>query len=113
MQEKPYSLRAFRVAFEAGGITEVALVADGDYFVVKVLSKSGDKLILAAAEGKTPRRFVGPQRALAILHEVGVTDIRVDLREWRPGEDSQSRRKPHVAQAVARRLAMAGGGGAP
>jgi len=78
------NLEQLRAAVDSGGVEGVTLRAQGDCFVVRIATKSGQDHMLARVRGPQPRSFVNPRSGLGMLRQAGVVSVNVDLTEWQP-----------------------------
>jgi hypothetical protein len=78
-----YTLDQFRALSESGGVVGVTLRGNGGSFYIEVETRRGDA-VLVPQRGKSPRRFPDPRRALTLLRDLGISEARIDARDWRP-----------------------------
>ena len=112
MERRKLSLGEFRAVVRAGGFKAVHLVAQGPLFVIQGEPqgrpvKSGVDvdgstwLTLVTTRGRRNHMFVNPTVALAMLHELGVKSVQVDLESWRPNAPTDNdRRRPDLAERL-------------
>lgn len=90
------TLEQLRASNEAGGVLGVTLKAQGPAFLVSVETRRGEMVMVTAR--KHPRRFVDPRRAMLLLRELGIRELDIDAKEWRPEEiDFEKRSRPDAA----------------
>lgn len=77
------TLDQFRTTLETGGVLSVSLVAQDGEFHIEAETRRGNA-VLTKARSKDLRRFRNVTKALALLRELGVSEARVDTRNWRP-----------------------------
>ena len=93
----------FQAALAHGAIESVALVPKGSRFCVKLVTRTGEAL-LVQARSAVPRLFGTTDSALKLLHKLGVQRIVLDhLDQWQPEQAVlQKRSRPDRAQALTR-----------
>lgn len=77
------TLDQFRTVNEAGGLLSVSLVAQGGTFHVEAETRNGHA-VLVKARGSALREFRNPARAMLLLRDLGVREMRTDTRQWQP-----------------------------
>lgn len=95
-------LEQFRTTLETGGIVSVSLVAQGGSFHVQAETRGG-QAVLTKSKSAILREFRNVTSALAMLREMGVREVKVDTRNWRPEQadlDRTARKKalPETAE---------------
>jgi hypothetical protein len=92
------NLNQFRSAFQTGGLRSISLQASGGQFFVTARPQSGDPVTLTTTQGKKPRSFRNPAKALEVLHRMGAHKVEVDLSAWAPDQvDSEDSKRPDTA----------------
>lgn len=77
------TLDQFRTVTQAGGLLSVSLVAKGGTFHVEAETRKGHA-VLVKARGSALREFRNPAKAMLLLRELGVREMRTDTRQWQP-----------------------------
>lgn len=77
------TLDQFRTVTEAGGLLSVSLVAQGGSFHVEAETRKG-RAVLVKARGNALREFRNPAKAMLLLRDLGVREMRTDTRQWQP-----------------------------
>jgi hypothetical protein len=105
----------FRGVVRAGTFAAVHLAAEGPEFVIRmtrhqpaVAGKKGNaledfrtQLVLVTTKERQIMQFRNPRRAMALLHRMGVMDVRLDLTRWRPEmRTDRSRRRADLAELL-------------
>lgn len=94
------TLEQLRATTDAGGVLGVTLQAQGPAFLIKIETRRGDRL-LATTRNREPRKFVDPRKAMLLLRDLGIRDMRIDGAQWRPEEaDLEKTARPDRAQAM-------------
>jgi hypothetical protein len=93
------TLEQLRATTDAGGVLGVTLQADGPAFLVKIETRRGDRLLVTTRH--EPRKFVDPRKAMLLLRDMGICDMRIDGAKWRPEEVCQEKKaRPDRAVAM-------------
>lgn len=79
-------LEQIRIAFDAGGLSAVRLIASGSRFYVALDTRAGGVAVLVRHADQTPRYFSDAGTALRLLHDVGFRVASVDMAAWAPGQ---------------------------
>ncbi len=77
------TLDQFRTVTESGGLLSVSLIAQGGSFHVQAETRRG-QAVLVKARGGALREFRNSNKAFMVLRELGIRDLRVDTKNWRP-----------------------------
>jgi len=94
------TLNQFRTVTEAGGLLSVSLVAKGGTFHVEAETRKG-LAVLVKARGNALREFRNPAKAMLLLRELGVREMRTDTRQWQPEQaEIPAYSRPDRAQAM-------------
>jgi hypothetical protein len=94
------TLDQFRTVSEAGGLLSVSLVAQGGSFHVEAETRKG-QAVLVKSRGDALREFRNPAKALLLLRELGVREMRTDTRQWQPEQAELSKyTRPDRTQAM-------------
>jgi hypothetical protein len=94
------TLDQFRTVTEAGGLISVSLVAKGGSFHVEAETRKG-LAVLVKARGNALREFRNPAKAMLLLRELGVREMRTDTRQWQPEQaEMTAYSRPDRAQAM-------------
>jgi hypothetical protein len=94
------TLDQFRTVTEAGGLLSVSLVAQGGVFHVEAETRKGHA-VLVKSRGDTLREFRNPAKAMLLLRELGVREMRTDTRQWHPEQAELSKySRPDRTQAM-------------
>jgi hypothetical protein len=94
------TLDQFRTVTEAGGLLSVSLVAKGGSFHVEAETRKG-LAVLVKARGNALREFRNPAKAMLLLRELGVREMRTDTRQWQPEQaEMTAYSRPDRAQAM-------------
>jgi hypothetical protein len=112
MERRKVNLAEFRGAIRAGGFKAVHLVAQGPFFLIQAeplgrVTKPGagvpaaEWLTLVTTRGRKNHMFLNPTAALAMLKELGVASVQVDLESWRPNQGADNDRlRPDMADRL-------------
>jgi len=93
------TLEQLRASNEAGGVLGVTLKAQGPAFLVSIETRRGEMVMVTAR--KTPRKFVDPRRALLLLRDMGIRELGIDAKQWRPEEvDFEKCSRPDAAMQM-------------
>lgn len=76
-----FTLEQLRAAIASGAVLSITLEGVGDAFAVRITMRRGAAVLVATNTGH-PRSFADPRRALALLKELGIVDVKVDTRAW-------------------------------
>ncbi|MFH1493832.1 MAG: hypothetical protein ABIG70_03450 [Pseudomonadota bacterium] len=79
------NLEQLRASTEAGGVLGVTLKAEGAAFYVNIETRRGEA-VMVKAKSKEPRKFADPRKAMLVLRELGIRELRIDGSQWRPEE---------------------------
>ncbi len=94
------TLDQFRTVTEAGGLLSVSLVAKGGTFHVEAETRKG-LAVLVKARGNALREFRNPTKAMLLLRELGVREMRTDTRQWQPEQaEATAYSRPDRAKAM-------------
>jgi hypothetical protein len=94
------TLDQFRTVTEAGGLLSVSLVAQGGSFHVEAETRKGHA-VLVKARGSVLREFRNPAKAMLLLRDLGVREMRTDTRQWQPEQSEHSAySRPDRTQAM-------------
>ena len=94
------TLDQFRTVTEAGGLLSVSLVAKGGSFHVEAETRKGHA-VLVKARGNALREFRNPAKAMMLLRDLGVREMRTDTRQWQPEQAEMSAySRPDRTQAM-------------
>ena len=77
------TLDQFRTVTETGGLLSVSLIAQGGSFHVQAETRRG-QVVLVKARGGALREFRNPSKAMLLLREFGIREMRLDTRQWAP-----------------------------
>lgn len=93
------SLDQFRQVWRSGGFQSVGITGAGGVFFVTGRPLQGERVTLATTRGKTVRAFRHADRAIAVLHGIGIRTIEVDTSAWAPEKASEAGiRRPDTAR---------------
>jgi hypothetical protein len=92
---KTLDLSQATAAVESGGVLSAVLKGKGAAFFIEFETRAGSAE-LVTANGRKPRAFRNPVKALELVRELGLPGGRFLLQEWRPeeAEFDTSRRRP-------------------
>lgn len=94
------TLEQLRATTDAGGVLGVTLKAQGPAFFVRIETRRGER-VLVTTRRREPRKFVDPRKAMLLLREIGIREMRVDGTQWRPEEiELEKKSRPDSAQAL-------------
>lgn len=101
---KTMNLEQLRASADAGGVTGVTLTAQGAAFLVNIQTLRG-QAVMVTTKGRTgqaphPRKFLDPRKAMLLLRDVGINELRIDGAAWRPGDVSQRNARPDRSVAM-------------
>ena len=83
-QREQFTLEHFRAAVQWNAVKEIRLRAEGSEFVLDAMTKDGRRMRLGMARGGRERRFRTAGTALAVLRELGLKEVMVDVEHYRP-----------------------------
>ena len=101
-----FTLEQFRASHAAGGVLGVTLKAAGAAFEMQIETRRGIVKLVKARDRCEVRRFVDVRKALLLLRELGITEVRVDSLQWRP-EERELERQPRPDRSAAMKAAHA------
>lgn len=78
------TLEQLRATATAGGVSSVTLKAEGGCFFVSIHTRAGADAILTKARSCEPRQFARPDKAMALLREMGIEVGQFDVSHWNP-----------------------------
>ena len=94
------TLDQLRTMQSAGGVQAVTLSGDGGAFCLRAETRRGAEATLITQKGH-PRRFRQVNKAVALLREMGIYDVRLELRHWNPEQAELERpARPDRAEAM-------------
>lgn len=98
------NLDQLRASANAGGVTGITLTAQGAAFVVNIETLRG-KALMVTAKGRAgrapqPRKFLDPRKAMLLLRELGINELRIDGAAWRPDDASERTARPDRSTAM-------------
>lgn len=94
------TLDQLRTMQSAGGVQAVTLSGDGGAFCLRAETRRGAEAMLITQKGH-PRRFRQVNKAVALLREMGIYDVRLELRHWNPEQAELERpARPDRAEAM-------------
>ncbi len=108
------TLEQLRATYDAGGVLDVTLKAQGGGFFVEISTRNKSGILLAKARSTEPRRFGNPVSALMLLRNIGIVEGAFDASQWNPGVKDvpqnkkgrgEAMREAHKAAAYTRWLA--------
>lgn len=73
-------LEELQQAYQAGEISSASLVAAGESFELRMITKAG-ALLLVSVDGKAPR-FSDATEAMMLLNSIGVYDVHINTLNW-------------------------------
>jgi len=112
LERRKLGIVEFRGAIRAGGFKAVHLVAQGPFFLIQgepqgrnaktgLVVDDSTWLTLVNKRDRRNRMFLNPTAALAMLKELGVKSVQVDLESWRPNQPTDNeRRRPDMAERL-------------
>lgn len=98
---KTLDLSQATAAVESGGVLSAILKGKGAAFFIEFETRAGFAE-LVTANGRKPRAFRNPVKALELVRKLGLPSGRFSLLEWRP-EDAEldtARRRPERSIAL-------------
>lgn len=98
---KSLDLKQATAAIESGGVLSAILKGKGIAFFIEFEMRTGSAA-LVTANGRKPRAFRNPVKALELVRELGLPEGRFLLQDWRP-EDAEfetARRRPERSIAL-------------
>lgn len=91
----------FRTSYDTGAVLSVTLVANGGAFEIQIETRRGLAQLVKLRPKDAPRRFVDIRKALMLVHELGIPEVRIDSKKWRPDEPERERKpRPDSAQVL-------------
>lgn len=96
------TLEQLRAAFDVGGILAVTIEGKGGLFYVRIETRRGGDAVLVTARAKAPRAFVELQPLVLMLRDIGIREMKIDTREWRPEQRALSGSRPRGRPATAK-----------
>lgn len=98
------NLDQLRASADAGGVTGITLKAQGAAFIVNIETLRG-QAVMVTTRGRggqvpLPRKFLDPRKALLLLREVGIDQVRIDGAAWRPDDVSERIARPDRSAAM-------------
>jgi hypothetical protein len=78
------------------------LKAEGNSFVISIITQTGKHGLLITTRAKEPRRFADPRKAMLLLREMGIATARIDTSRWKPSEGRIGTPRPDRAHAMKR-----------
>ena len=95
------TLEQLRTTHEAGGVVSATLFAEGAEFELQIETRKGLAKLVKSRARTEVRRFADPRKALALLHEMGIDEARIDSRHWQPEQAlAQRRTRPDRSDAL-------------
>lgn len=77
------NLDQFRTTTAVGGVLSVSIIAQGGMFHIMAETRKGE-VVLIKTRGSELRQFRDPIKALHLLQELGIREVKVDTRNWQP-----------------------------
>ena len=98
------NLDQLRASADAGGVTGITLKAQGAAFILNIETLRG-RAVMVTTRGRggqapLPRRFLDPRKALLLLRDVGIDQVRIDGAAWRPDDLSERTARPDRSAAM-------------
>lgn len=78
------TLEQLKAMVEGGAILSVTLEAVGADFALKAETRRGEAVLVLTNQPTKPRTFADPRKALALLRELGIRKVSVDVSRWQP-----------------------------
>ena len=101
---KTMNLDQLRASADAGGVTGITLKAQGAAFVVNIETLRGQAVMVTtkgrAGQAPLPRKFLDPRKAMLLLRDVGINELRIDGAAWRPDDASERIARPDRSVAM-------------
>ena len=98
------NLDQLRASADAGGVTGITLKARGAAFIVSIETLRGQAVMVTtkgrAGQAPLPRKFLDPRKALLLLRDVGINELRIDGAGWRPDDASERTARPDRSVAM-------------
>jgi len=98
------NLDQLRASADAGGITGITLKAQGAAFIVSIETRRGQAVMVTTkgrgGQAPLPRKFLDPRKALLLLRDVGISELRIDGAGWRPDDASERTVRPDRSAAM-------------
>ena len=92
------TLEQFRATNDAGAVLSVTLKADGAGFEMQIETRRGLAKLVKTRDKDDARRFIDPRKAMLLLRDIGIRELRIDGQKWRP-EEHELERKPRPDRA--------------
>jgi hypothetical protein len=93
------NLDQFRIAFQAGGLRSILLMASGGQFFVTAVPHTGQRITLATTHGNKHRGFRNPAKAIELLHRMGAHNVEIDTSAWSPAQvELGGRKRPDTSE---------------
>lgn len=77
------TIEQFRTFAREGKLVGVEVIGEGGAFYVQAQSQQGS-LLLTRTRSDVPREFKSVTKLLALLLEIGINNIYVNVKHWRP-----------------------------
>lgn len=101
---KTMNLEQLRASADAGGVTGITLKAQGAAFLVNIETLRGQAVMVTTkgrvGQAPLPRKFLDPRKALLLLREVGIHELRIDGAAWHPDDASGRTARPDRSAAM-------------
>jgi hypothetical protein len=98
------NLSQLRASADAGGVTGITLRAQGAVFIVSIETLRGQAVMVTTrgrgGQAPLPRKFLDPRKAMLLLREVGINEMRIDGAAWRPDDASERTARPDRSAAM-------------
>jgi hypothetical protein len=101
---KQMNLDQLRASANAGGVTGVTLKAQGAAFIVNIETLRGQAVMVASkgrgGHGPLPRKFLDPRKAMLLLRDIGINELRIDAAQWCPDDRGERTARPDRSVAM-------------
>jgi hypothetical protein len=100
------NLDQLRATASAGAVSGITLTAQGAAFIVNIETlRGGVPAVMVTSKGRageapTPRKFLDPRKAMLLLRDLGINELRIDGAKWRPDDRSASTPRPDRSAAM-------------
>lgn len=82
-----FTLEQLRAAIASGAVLSITLEGVGDSFAVRISMRKCVAVLVTTNSGRR-RTFADPRRALSLIKELGIADVKVDTRKWAVSQGS-------------------------
>jgi hypothetical protein len=98
------NLDQLRATVSAGAVSAITLTAQGEAFIINIETLRGPAVMVTSkgrgGEEPTPRKFLDPRKAMLLLRDLGINQMRIDGAKWRPDDRSSRTLRPDRSAAM-------------